>query len=141
VAVGHLRIADRTGWLLVGPLAVADTAEVACVSLQRWRGVAFHINNGTIRLAHAAELGDRVAKPPVFRPPTGSVRPVKPPASPTQVRILALPHCAPCDNRDLAVEKPHRLPPFLLGRCLQQAGFTQDGSMPFEGHPASGYIP
>jgi hypothetical protein len=48
-------------WVL-GPLAVADTAEVVWVSLQRWHGVTFHINNDTIRLAHAAELGNRIAK-------------------------------------------------------------------------------
>ena len=44
---GHLRISDRTGWLLVGPLAVADTAEVVSVSLQRWRGVAAYFNDDT----------------------------------------------------------------------------------------------
>jgi hypothetical protein len=42
---GQLRISDRIGWLLLGPLAVADTAEVIWVSLQRWRGVASHFNN------------------------------------------------------------------------------------------------
>jgi hypothetical protein len=44
---GHLRISDRIGWLLLGPLAAADTAEVVWVSLQRWRGVASHFNNAT----------------------------------------------------------------------------------------------
>jgi hypothetical protein len=41
---GQLRISDRVGWLLLGPLAVADTLEVAWVSVQRWRGVASHFN-------------------------------------------------------------------------------------------------
>jgi hypothetical protein len=41
---GHLRISDRTGWLLLGPLAAADTAEVVWVSVQPWRGVASHFN-------------------------------------------------------------------------------------------------
>jgi hypothetical protein len=44
---GHLRISDRTGWLLLGPLAVADTSEVVWVSVQRWRGVAAHFNDDT----------------------------------------------------------------------------------------------
>jgi hypothetical protein len=44
---GRLRITDRTGWLLLGPLAVVDTAEVVWVSLQRWRGVAAHFNDDT----------------------------------------------------------------------------------------------
>jgi hypothetical protein len=44
---GQLRITDRTGWLLLVPLAVADTTEVVWVSLQRWRGVAAHFNNDT----------------------------------------------------------------------------------------------
>jgi hypothetical protein len=44
---GHLRISDRTGWLLLVPLAVADTTEVVWVSLQRWRGVASHFNDTT----------------------------------------------------------------------------------------------
>jgi hypothetical protein len=44
---GHLRISDRTGWLLMVPLAVADTTEVVWVSLQRWRGVASHFNDDT----------------------------------------------------------------------------------------------
>ena len=44
---GHLRISDRVGWLLLGPLAVADTSEVVWVSLQRWRGVASHFNDDT----------------------------------------------------------------------------------------------
>jgi hypothetical protein len=44
---GQLRISDRTGWLLLVPLAVADTTEVVWVSLQRWRGVAAHFNDDT----------------------------------------------------------------------------------------------
>jgi hypothetical protein len=44
---GQLRISDRVGWLLLGPLAVADTSEVAWVSVQRWRGVASHFNFAT----------------------------------------------------------------------------------------------
>ena len=44
---GHLRISDRIGWLLLVPLALADTSEVAWVSLQRWRGVAAHFNDDT----------------------------------------------------------------------------------------------
>jgi hypothetical protein len=44
---GQLRISDRTGWLLLGTLAVADTSEVVWVSLQRWRGVAAHFNEQT----------------------------------------------------------------------------------------------
>jgi hypothetical protein len=44
---GHLRITDRTRWLLLGPLAAADTSEVAWVSTQRWRGVASHFNFAT----------------------------------------------------------------------------------------------
>ena len=42
---GQPRISDRIGWLLLVLLAVADTAEVVWVSLQRWRGVASHFNN------------------------------------------------------------------------------------------------
>jgi hypothetical protein len=45
--VGQLRISERTGWLLLAPLAVADTLEVAWVSVQRWRGVASHFNFAT----------------------------------------------------------------------------------------------
>jgi hypothetical protein len=45
---GRLRISDRTGWLLLGPLAVADTAEVAWVSGQRWRGVPSHFAQGAL---------------------------------------------------------------------------------------------
>jgi hypothetical protein len=41
---GQLRISDRTGWLLLVPLVVADTSEVVWVSVQRWRGVAAHFN-------------------------------------------------------------------------------------------------
>jgi hypothetical protein len=44
---GHLRISDRTGWLLLIPLAAADTLEVVWVSVQRWRGVASHFNFDT----------------------------------------------------------------------------------------------
>jgi hypothetical protein len=44
---GHLRISDRTGWLLMVPLALSDTFEVVWVSLQRWRGVASHFNFDT----------------------------------------------------------------------------------------------
>jgi hypothetical protein len=45
--VGQLRISDRVGWLLLGPLAVADTFEVLWVSVQRWRGVASRFNFAT----------------------------------------------------------------------------------------------
>jgi hypothetical protein len=41
---GHLQITERTRWLLLGLLAVADTYEVAWVAVQRWRGVASHFN-------------------------------------------------------------------------------------------------
>jgi hypothetical protein len=44
---GRLRISDRTRWLLLGPLAAADTTEVAWVAVQRWRGVASHFNFAT----------------------------------------------------------------------------------------------
>jgi hypothetical protein len=44
---GHLQVSDRTRWLLLGPLAVADTTEVAWVAVQRWRGVASHFNFAT----------------------------------------------------------------------------------------------
>jgi hypothetical protein len=44
---GHLRISDRTGWLLLVPLAAADTLEVVWVSVQRWRGVGSHFNFDT----------------------------------------------------------------------------------------------
>ena len=44
---GQLRISDRTGWLLLVPLALADTSEVVWVSVQRWRGVASHFNDDT----------------------------------------------------------------------------------------------
>jgi hypothetical protein len=44
---GQLRISDRTRWLLLGPLAAADTYEVVWVSVQRWRGVASHFNFAT----------------------------------------------------------------------------------------------
>jgi hypothetical protein len=44
---GQLRISERTGWLLLVPLALADTYEVVWVSVQRWRGVASHFNFDT----------------------------------------------------------------------------------------------
>jgi hypothetical protein len=44
---GRLRISDRISWLLLGPLAVADTGEVIWVSVQRWRGVPSHFNFDT----------------------------------------------------------------------------------------------
>jgi hypothetical protein len=44
---GHLRISDRVRWLLLGPLAVADTSEVMWVSVQRWRGAVSHFNDDT----------------------------------------------------------------------------------------------
>ena len=44
---GQLRIPDRVGWLLLGPLAAADISEVLWVSVQRWRGVASHFNFAT----------------------------------------------------------------------------------------------
>jgi hypothetical protein len=44
---GHLQVTDRTRWLLLGPVAVADTVEVAWVATQRWRGVASHFNFAT----------------------------------------------------------------------------------------------
>jgi hypothetical protein len=44
---GHLQITERTRWLVLGPLAVADSYEVAWVSVQRWRGVASHFNFAT----------------------------------------------------------------------------------------------
>src|SRR6266511_5952026 len=44
---GHLRLTDCTRWVLLGPLAAADTTEVAWVSTQRWRGVASHFNFAT----------------------------------------------------------------------------------------------
>jgi hypothetical protein len=48
---GRLRISDRTRWLLLGPLAVADSFEVAWVAVQRWRGVASHFNFATPAVA------------------------------------------------------------------------------------------
>lgn len=39
-------LAHLGAWLLLGPLAVADTSEVAWVSTQRWRGVAAHFAQG-----------------------------------------------------------------------------------------------
>ena len=44
---GQLRISDRTGWLLLVPLTLADISEVVWVSVQRWRGVAAHFNDDT----------------------------------------------------------------------------------------------
>jgi hypothetical protein len=44
---GRLRISDCSGWLLLGPLAAADSYEVAWVAVQRWRGVASHFNFAT----------------------------------------------------------------------------------------------
>jgi hypothetical protein len=44
---GHLQLTERTRWLLLGPLAVADSYEVAWVATQRWRGVASHFNFAT----------------------------------------------------------------------------------------------
>ena len=44
---GRLRLADRTRWLLLGPLALANTYEVVWVSTQRWRGVASRFNQDT----------------------------------------------------------------------------------------------
>jgi hypothetical protein len=57
---GHLRITDRTSWLLLGPLAAADTTEVAWVATQRWRGVASHFNFATT-LDYALFLGGAAA--------------------------------------------------------------------------------
>jgi hypothetical protein len=45
---GHLRITDRTRWLLLGPLAAADTYEVAWVTLQHGRGLPAHFNDTTV---------------------------------------------------------------------------------------------
>jgi hypothetical protein len=44
---GRLRVSGRARWLLLGPLAVADAAEVTWVAVQRWRGVASHFNFAT----------------------------------------------------------------------------------------------
>ena len=44
---GQQQVSDRTGWLLLGPLATADTCEVIWVSVQRWRGVPSHFNFDT----------------------------------------------------------------------------------------------
>src|SRR5262245_19626023 len=44
---GRPRVTGRTRWLLLCPLAVADTTEVAWVTVQRWRGVASHFNFAT----------------------------------------------------------------------------------------------
>lgn len=43
----RLGLSLRAGWLLLVPLAVADTAEVVWVSVQRARGVASHFNYTT----------------------------------------------------------------------------------------------
>ncbi|HET9007484.1 MAG TPA: hypothetical protein VFQ04_12270, partial [Actinomycetes bacterium] len=44
---GHLRITDRTRWLLLGPLAAATSYEVAWVSIQHARGTPAHFNDTT----------------------------------------------------------------------------------------------
>ena len=44
---GRLRSTDRTGWLLLAPLATADSYEVVWVAVQRWRGVPSHFNFDT----------------------------------------------------------------------------------------------
>jgi hypothetical protein len=44
---GHLRITDRTRWLLLGPLAAATSYEVAWVVVQHARGVPAHFNDTT----------------------------------------------------------------------------------------------
>ncbi len=44
---GQLQVTERSRWLLLGPLAVADSYEVAWVATQRWRGVASHFNFAT----------------------------------------------------------------------------------------------
>jgi hypothetical protein len=44
---GQLQVTDRSRWLLLGPLAVADTVEVVWVATQRWREVASHFNFAT----------------------------------------------------------------------------------------------
>jgi hypothetical protein len=41
------RVTGRTRWPLLGPLAVADAAEVAWVAVQRWRGATSHFNFAT----------------------------------------------------------------------------------------------
>jgi len=57
---GRLRVSERAGWLLLGPLAAADTCEVAWVSVQRWRGVASHFTFDTT-LDYALFLGGAAA--------------------------------------------------------------------------------
>jgi hypothetical protein len=44
---GHLRITDRTRWLLLGPLAAATSYEVTWVVVQHARGVPAHFNDTT----------------------------------------------------------------------------------------------
>src|SRR5262249_36388261 len=44
---GRLRISDRTRWLLLGPLAVADATEVALGAVPRGRGGASHFTVAT----------------------------------------------------------------------------------------------
>jgi hypothetical protein len=44
---GHLRITDRTRWLLLGPLAAATSYEVAWVVVQNARGTPAHFNDTT----------------------------------------------------------------------------------------------
>jgi hypothetical protein len=57
---GRLQVTDRSRWLLLGPLALADTCEVAWVATQRWRGVASHFNQATT-LDYALFLGGAAA--------------------------------------------------------------------------------
>jgi hypothetical protein len=64
---GRLRLTDRTRWLLLGPLAAADTYEVAWVTIQRWRGVASHFNQA-IAADYALFLGSAAAHLPTSRP-------------------------------------------------------------------------
>jgi hypothetical protein len=44
---GHLRITDRTRWLLLGPLTAATSYEVAWVVVQHARGTPAHFNDTT----------------------------------------------------------------------------------------------
>lgn len=45
--MGFLRTRRVTGWLVVGAFAAASLAEVALITMQRWRGVASHFNETT----------------------------------------------------------------------------------------------
>jgi uncharacterized membrane protein len=45
--IGLLRPRKAVGWLVLGVLSVASLAEVALISMQRWRGVASHFNEST----------------------------------------------------------------------------------------------